>query len=444
MARQATLELVGDASKVISALKGAEGATDSFGDKVKGAGVKMTAFATVPIVGFLGAATKAAAEDAAAQAHLAKTLENTGNAHEGMAAAMDEYLAAAMKSSLFTDDQLRPAFESMVLTTGDAEKAMDLLDVAMDVAAGKGIELETASLAVAKASEGNFAAVNKLVPGLLDLSDKTLTAETATKKLSDLFGGQAQAATETAAGKAQMMTRDLGELTEGIGAALIPILTQLLDIVRPVIDRFLAMSEGTQKIIVIVGLAIAAIGPLIGVVTALSTAMAFLAANPIVLVIAAVAALAAGLIYAYKKSETFRDIVDATFRAVKSGIQTAWAVVEPVFNAWIWYLEKLFGAFTAVAGVAGKVGGFIGGAIGKIPGFATGGTVPGQIGSPQLVVAHGGETITPYARSGGGAGVVVNVTVPGLVGSEDQLARTIQSLLLQLQSRTGGLGFEAA
>jgi len=46
---------------------------------------------------------------------------------------------------------------------------------------------------------------------------------------------------------------------------------------------------------------------------------------------------------------------------------------------------------------------------GGLPSFATGGTVPGAIGSPQLVVAHGGETITP--RGGKGGSIVVNVYV---------------------------------
>jgi hypothetical protein len=44
---------------------------------------------------------------------------------------------------------------------------------------------------------------------------------------------------------------------------------------------------------------------------------AVMAANPIGIIVVAVAALAAGLIYAYKNSETFRKIVDGAFRAVR-------------------------------------------------------------------------------------------------------------------------------
>jgi hypothetical protein len=386
MARQATLELVGDASKLVKSLKDAGTHTDTFGDKIKQGGKQMTAFATVPIIGFLGLATKAAAEDAAAQDHLAKTLENTVGASKATVAQVEAYVTSAMKASTFTDDELRPSFETLVRSTNDVAKANALMAVAMDVAAGKSIPLETATLAVTKASEGNFAAVNKLVPGLLDLKDKTLTAESATKKLAELFGGQASAATETAAGKAKMMTRDMGELTEQLGTALLPVLSAVLGAIRPVIDAFANMSAGTQKAIVFIGLAVAAIGPLITVVTSLGAAMTFLSANPIVLAIAGFVAMAAATYVLYQRNEDFRQGVNATIDS----------------------LGRLFGAMQRVASIPGNI---LGGA-GKLLGFASGGIVPGAIGVPQLAVVHGGETVTPYGRGGGGDGtMVVNLYV---------------------------------
>ena len=34
----------------------------------------------------------------------------------------------------------------------------------------------------------------------------------------------------------------------------------------------------------------------------------------------------------------------------------------------------------------------------NLPGFASGGVVPGPLGAPQLAVVHGGETIIPAGR----------------------------------------------
>ena len=68
---------------------------------------------------------------------------------------------------------------------------------------------------------------------------------------------------------------------------------------------------------------------------------AALTANPIGIVIVAIAALVAGLIYAYKHSETFRKIVNAAWAGVKAGALAMWAGIKWAFNklaaglAWI-------------------------------------------------------------------------------------------------------------
>jgi hypothetical protein len=48
----------------------------------------------------------------------------------------------------------------------------------------------------------------------------------------------------------------------------------------------------------------------------------------------------------------------------------------------------------------------------KIPGFASGGVVPGSAGSPMLAMVHGGETITPAGGGGGGGGGLTFVYAP--------------------------------
>lgn len=432
MARQLVIELVGEASKFTKSLDEAGKSAEGWGDKIANAGKKMTAFATVPIVGFLGAATKAAAEDAAAQANLAKTLENVLGATSDTTAEVEKFIGKQMKLSTFTDDELRPSMEQLVRSTGELESAQHLMGIAMDVAAGKGIPLEVATQAVAKAQAGQFAAVNKLVPGLVDLSDKNLTARDAVRALATTFEGQAAAATETAAGKTKMMTRDLGELTEQMGSALVPILSKVVDFITPLIEKFSNMSSGTQTAILIVLGLVAAIGPLISVVGALSAAFTFLAANPVVLIIAGIAALAAGLVFAYKKSETFRNIVDGAFNAVRTAVEVMWNFVEPIFKVYVKYLETIWNVAGKVAGVIGKIGGGIGGVLGKIPGFAVGGTVPGTPGAPQLAMVHGGEHITSLrdqasGRGGGGSTVVVNVA--GSVITERDLGRVVADVL---------------
>src|SRR5699024_7505117 len=94
-----------------------------------------------------------------------------------------------------------------------------------------------------------------------------------------------------------------------------------------------------------VGLAavLAALGPLVWIIGALATAIGalnvallFLAANPIVLLIAAVAALTIGLIVAYEKVDWFRLLVDTWIGQLKDGVKS---LVE-------WFNEKFIPFFT--------------------------------------------------------------------------------------------------
>lgn len=63
---------------------------------------------------------------------------------------------------------------------------------------------------------------------------------------------------------------------------------------------------------------------------------AALSANPIAIVVLAIAALVAGVILAYKNSETFRDIVQAVWSAIQTAISFAWEnILKPIFNAWL-------------------------------------------------------------------------------------------------------------
>jgi hypothetical protein len=61
-----------------------------------------------------------------------------------------------------------------------------------------------------------------------------------------------------------------------------------------------------------------------------------------------------------------------------------------------------------------------------IPGFATGGVVPGTIGTPVLATVHGGETIIPANESMGG--ITVNFTQPVFFDREDDMNRFVDKI----------------
>src|SRR5690606_12525976 len=82
--------------------------------------------------------------------------------------------------------------------------------------------------------------------------------------------------------------------------------------------------------------------PIVGKAKAAFAAMnATLLANPIILVVAGLAALTAAFIVAYKKSETFRNIVNKSFDAIKDGAMS--------------FVNAVEGAVTKAAKVIGRV-----------------------------------------------------------------------------------------
>ena len=182
-------------------------------------------------------------------------------------------------------------------------------------------------------------------------------------------------------------------------------------------------------------------------------------ANPIGLVITALILLGVGLVALYKKSETFRNIVNGAFGSVKT---VAVGLYTWVSNNW----RKLFGILTApfslmvkpiwkhrdsilgaIKAVPGAVAGFmknvagiitapfraafngvrsawnstvggkgfsvpswvpeIGGKGFTIPYFHTGGIVPGGLGAETLSVLRAGERVTSGSGSSGGGALVL-------------------------------------
>ncbi len=249
---------------------------------------------------------KAAIEDEAAQARLAKTLENVTGATKAQVASVEDYITAASLAKGITDDELRPAFDRIIRTVKDAEKAQELLNLAMDVSAGTGKSLQSVSEALSKAYDGNLNALKKLGIKTQEIVPDTKAQENATRAveraqlaynlavekyyenspqaekaalalqqakeklaestgkttkqtlefdqvlagLSATFSGQADIAANTYQGKMARLTIAINEAKESIGSALLPQLTKLTDFIIingvPALNSFIAGLTGKE------------------------------------------------------------------------------------------------------------------------------------------------------------------------------------------------------
>lgn len=187
---------------------------------------------------------KAAIEDEAAQLKLARALETATGATNAQIKAVEDQILKTSLATGVADDKLRPALQRLALATGDTEKAQKLLNLALDISTATGKPLEAVSNALGKAYEGNTTALGKLQVGLSSAELKTMDFESASARLSDLFGGAAAANADTFQGRIDRIKVAFDETKESIGAALLPIVEKLLGfITQTVLPAFSKLSD---------------------------------------------------------------------------------------------------------------------------------------------------------------------------------------------------------
>ena len=225
--------------------------------------------ATAALAGLTAAAgvsLKAAVEDQAQQAELARTLQTTTAATQDQVAAVEQYIAQTEKAAAVSDSELRPAFANLVRATGDVTKAQQLMTLALDVAAGTGKDLETVTEALQEAFQGEVGPLKELDKSLTDLIASGADADTVMAQLADTFGGAAQQSTETLEGRFKLMQIELNNAKEAIGVALLPILERLLPVLESA-AQFIA--NNTDNLLALAG----SIAVVSGAIVALNIAM---------------------------------------------------------------------------------------------------------------------------------------------------------------------------
>ncbi|MFK4962569.1 phage tail tape measure protein [Lactococcus formosensis] len=189
--------------------------------------------------------------------------------------------------------------------------------------------------------------------GTLNLEDLGKTAETSSGAVGDTF-----AATEDPIDQANRAMNNaklaMAEVGESVQVSLLPFFEMAINALKSFKSWWDSLDQGTKSwIITIAGIA-AAVGPvlvvfgtLMGSITkiyngiklmqsAFSVVSAFLAANPFVLGIAAIALLVAGVVIAYNKVKWFRDGVNAFIGGIKNTFVQG-------FNFISGYLGSVFG-----------------------------------------------------------------------------------------------------
>ena len=128
---------------------------------------------------------------------------------------------------------------------------------------------------------------------------------------------------------------DLQEQLSELGETVMPIITAVTQGIANILSWFNNLSPEVQNFIGIVLGLVAAISTVIGVIQGISGALALLSANPISLIIMAVAALVAAFIYLWNNCEEFREFWINLWDTISSAFSTVWDAIVNFFTVTI-------------------------------------------------------------------------------------------------------------
>lgn len=310
---------LGDAQRRIQATTG----------NIQNLGKQMTMGITLPIVGIGAAALKSAAE---LQTMETSFISLTGGAEQ--AAAMMEQLNTFAAKTPFQIEGIASAARQLIASGTPISEVNNQLQFLGDIAATSGGQIEDIASIFAKVNAKGKVEMDNLnqlaergIPIFKALSDATgLPADAlgagavsveqfnaVLKSFSDEGGfaaGAMERLSETAAGKFSTALDNLKQAGATLTESLLPVVGNILDGVTKLAQSFAGLSAETKQGILVFGGLVAAAGPMLvilpklvagfgmvkvaimqGVVPALQRMMAFMVANPILLVVTAVVAL---------------------------------------------------------------------------------------------------------------------------------------------------------
>ena len=193
---------------------------------------------------------KAAIEDEQAQLRLAAALKTATGATEGQIQATEDYILKTSLATGVSDEQLRPAMQRLAVSTKDVDEAQRLLNLSLDIAKGRGLDLETVANALGRAQDGNTTALGRLGLGLSKTELATLSFTEVQQKLSDLYGGSAAANAETFQGKIDRLKVGFDEAKEALAFALLPQVERFIGFLNqtgiPTLNAFIAGLTGDK------------------------------------------------------------------------------------------------------------------------------------------------------------------------------------------------------
>lgn len=389
-----------DAKGFQSGMSGANKAVDTLSSRMQSvgkgmmkAGGLMTAGLTLPIAAFGVSSVSSFMEAESATADLEAVLKSTGGAAGTTLEELQAHAGALQAVTKHSDEAINGA-QGMLLTFTNIGKEVfpEATEMALNMADKFGMDASQASITLGKALNDPIAGVGALrrigvmltdeqeaqIKSFMEVGDIASAQAIIMGELEKEIGGVARAMGDTTAGKVAQLKNKFDDMKETVGAALLPILTRLMDAVTPLIEKFTNASPQVQKFIMIFLGIVAAIGPVISIVGGLIsgigaiipvvTAIAAVLSGPVLLVIGLVIGAIALLYLAWtnnffgirETATTVWEAIKLVFAAFQAALSGDWTKFgELLRQAWdlVWALieKRIAGAWTFIKQAAQNI-----------------------------------------------------------------------------------------
>jgi hypothetical protein len=247
---KAIVQLELDTKKYQAELASAEGKTVASTSKLGAGFSKFGSLASSAMLGIgaaavvgLGLSVKAALEAQEAHQRLLNTVRNSAELSASSVKAFEDQ-AEAIRSVTGADDEAVISGQALLGQMGLTEDAiLKLTPLTVDLASKFDIDLNTAFKAVGKAAAGNTGSLARYVGAV----EKGATPAETLSNVLDKLGASAGYAAEQAKNQPWLLLKsDMEEISEEIGAALLPALRSMADLLHEAIPLIEALAKSIQ------------------------------------------------------------------------------------------------------------------------------------------------------------------------------------------------------
>jgi hypothetical protein len=202
------------------ALTKGEKQINAFGKTVKGLGRTLgVTFSAAALLGYSKKAVAAYGEQIAEAKRLDQALRNLGFSYA--TAEAEGFIDSMEKMTGVNRDTLQPAFIELAQVTGSTTFAQNMLNTAMDVSAGTGMELTQATKILSQAYVGNYKGLKQLNLGLTNAELAGKSYLEIEKLIAAQYKGQSALAADSYQGSLNKLKIAAEQASEQIGQSLV-------------------------------------------------------------------------------------------------------------------------------------------------------------------------------------------------------------------------------